>query len=170
MLASLIVVAACWDVPVVRWAALLSAAVVVVAYLVPNPVGSNAARLAELLAPAALVAVSGLPGRAVAALSVIVLVPQSLIYLDEVRARGEAALDPAFYALLAEQLEASEDLGAGRSRADAAHGEGGGDSPVVPLARGGYGRSTSAATACSTTAVSTKAPIDDGSTTTGSPG
>ena len=136
VLASLIVVAACWDVPVVRWAALLSAAVVVVAYLVPNPVGSNAARLAELLAPAALVAVSGLPGRAVAALGVIVMVPQPLIYLDEVRARGEAALDPAFYAPLAEQLEArriSEPVEVVPMRR---HGEAAAIAPVVPLARG----------------------------------
>jgi hypothetical protein len=136
VLASLIVVAACWDVPVVRWAALLSAVVVVVAYVVPNPVGSNAARLAELLAPAALVAVSGLPGRAVAALGVIVMVPQPLLYLDEVRARGEAALDPAFYAPLAEQLEArriSEPVEVVPMRR---HGEAAAIASVVPLARG----------------------------------
>jgi hypothetical protein len=136
VLASLVVLAACRDVPVVRWAALLSAALVTAAYLVPNPVGSNAARLAELLAPAAVVAVSALPGRAVAALCVIVMVPQPLLYLDEVRARGEAALDPAFYAPLADQLGAREISEPVEVVPMRRHGEAAAIAPVVPLARG----------------------------------
>jgi hypothetical protein len=136
VLASLIVVAGCRDVPVVCWGASLSAVFVAAAYLVPNPVGSNAARLAELLAPAALVAVSALPGRAVSALCVLVMVPQPLLYLDEVRARGEAALDPAFYAPLAEQLDVrrvSEPVEVVPMRR---HGEAAAIASVVPLARG----------------------------------
>ena len=136
VLASLIVVAACRDVPVVCWGGLLSAVFVAVAYLVPNPVGSNAARLAELLAPAALVAVSALPGGAVAALCVFVMVPQPLLYLDEVRARGEAALDPAFYAPLAEQLEARRISGPVEVVPMRRHGEAAAMPAVVPLARG----------------------------------
>ena len=136
VLASLIVVAACRDVPVVCWGALLLAVFVGVAYLVPNPVGSNAARLAELLAPAALVAVSALPGRAVAALCVFVMVPQPLLYLDEVRARGEAALDPAFYAPLAEQLDARSISGPVEVVPMRRHGEAAAIPAVVPLARG----------------------------------
>jgi hypothetical protein len=136
VLASLIVMAACKHVPVVFWGASLSAALVVVAYLVPNPVGSNAARLAELLAPPVLVAVSPLPGRLVAVLTALVLVPQPLLYVDEVRARGDLALDPAFYAPLIRQLETRDVTGPIEVVPMRRHGESAAVAPDVPLARG----------------------------------
>jgi hypothetical protein len=136
VLASLVVVAACRDVPVVFWGGVLSAAFVAAAYLIPNPVGSNSARLPELIAPPALVAVSPLPGRLVAVLCALVLVPQSLLYLDEVRARGEPALEPVFYAPLVEQL-ADRDISTPVEVVPMRrHGESAEVAPVVPLARG----------------------------------
>ena len=136
LLASLIVTAACRDVSVVFWGASLSAVFVTVAYLVPNPVGSNAARLAELLAPPALVAVSPLTGRLVAVLTALVLVPQPLLYFDEVRARGDVALDPAFYAPLIQQLETRGVTGPIEVVPMRRHGESAAVAPGVPLARG----------------------------------
>jgi hypothetical protein len=136
VLVSVIVAVACRDVLVVRWTAVLSAGLVAVAYLVPNPVGSNSARLAELLAPPALVAVSPLSGRVVAGVCALLLVPQPLLYLDEVRARGEPALDPAFYAPLVDQLEDRDIIGPVEVVPMRRHGESAAVSPVVPLARG----------------------------------
>ena len=115
---------------------MLSAGLVTVAYLVPNPVGSNSARLAELLAPPALVAVSPLSGRVVAVLCALILVPQPLLYLDEVRARGEPALHPAFYASLIDQLEARRITGPLEVVPMRRHGESAAVALVVPLARG----------------------------------
>lgn len=136
VLASLLVAAVCRDVPVVFWGALLSAVFVAVAFLIPSPVGSNSARLAELLAPPALVAVSPLPARVVAVLTALVLVPQPLLYLDEVRARGEPALDPAFYAPLIDQLEDRNISGPVEVVPMRRHGESAAVVPVAPLARG----------------------------------
>jgi hypothetical protein len=136
VLASLLVMAACRDVPVVFWGAMLSAVFVAVAFLVPNPVGSNSARLAELLAPPALVAVSSLSTRVVAALTALVLVPQPLLYLDEVRASGEPALDQAFYTPLVQQLESRSISGPVEVVPMRRHGEAYTVAPVVPLARG----------------------------------
>jgi hypothetical protein len=136
VLASLIVVAACRDVPVVFWSGVLSAVFVAVAFLFPNPVGSNSARLAELLAPPALVAVSPVSGRVVAMLTALLLMPQPLLYLDEVRARGEPALDPAFYAPLIDQLEDRRTAGPVEVVPMRRHGEAAAVAPVVPLARG----------------------------------
>ncbi|HEY9379006.1 MAG TPA: hypothetical protein VIQ02_18165 [Jiangellaceae bacterium] len=136
VLASLVVVVACRDVPVVFWGAVLSTVFVAVAFLLPNPVGSNSARLAELLAAPALVAVSPLTGRVVAVLTALVLVPQPLLYLDEVRARGEPALDSAFYAPLIDQLEDRSISGPVEVVPMRRHGEAAAVAPVVPLARG----------------------------------
>ena len=136
VLVSVIVAVACRDVPVVRWGGLLSAAFVTVAYVVPNPVGSNSARLAELLGPAALVAVSALPGRVVTVLALVVLVPQPLLYLDEVRDRGDPALDPAFYAPLVQQLEDRGIVEPVEVVPMRRHGEAAAVASAVPLARG----------------------------------
>jgi hypothetical protein len=136
VLASLLVMAACRDVPPVFWGALLSAVFVAIAFLIPNPVGSNSARVAELLAPPALVAVSQLTGRIVALLTALLLVPQPLLYVDEVWARGEPALDPAFYAPLIDQLEERGITGPVEVVPMRRHGEAAAVAPVVPLARG----------------------------------
>jgi hypothetical protein len=120
----------------VVWGGLLSTVFVAAAFLLPNPVGSNSARLAELLAAPTLIAVSPLPGRLVAVLCALLLVPQPLLYLDEVRARGEAALDPAFYAPLIEQLADRNITGPVEVVPMRRHGESAAVAPVVPLARG----------------------------------
>jgi len=132
----LIVAAACRTVPVVFWGGLLSAALVTVAYVVPNPLGSNSARLAELLGPAALAAVSPLSGRLVAALTALIILPQPLFYFDEVRGRGDPALDPAFYAPLIEPLAERNVTQPIEVVPMRRHGESAAVAPVVPLARG----------------------------------
>jgi hypothetical protein len=136
VLASLIVAVACRGVRVVFWGAILSAAMVAVAYLIPNPLGSNAARLTELLGPAALVAVSLLSTRIVALLTVLVVGLQPMFYVDEVRDRGDPALDPAFYAPLIQQLEERGITAAVEVVPMRRHGESAFVAPVAPLARG----------------------------------
>jgi hypothetical protein len=136
VLASLIIAVACRGVPVVFWGAVLSAALVAAAYLIPNPVGSNAARLVELLGPAALVAVSLMSAPVVALLTALVSMPQPLFYIDEVRGRGEPALDPAFYAPLIQQLEERSVTAPVEVVPMRRHGESAVAASVVPLARG----------------------------------
>jgi hypothetical protein len=114
----------------------LSAALVAAAYVIPNPVGSNAARLVELLGPAALVAVSVMSAPVVALLTALVALPQPLFYLDEVRGRGEPALDPAFYAPLMQQLEERSVTAPVEVVPMVRHGESAVVASVVPLARG----------------------------------
>ena len=64
----------CWRPPVVRWGALLSAALVAAAYLLPTPVGTTASRLPELFAAPIIVAVAAVPlGAVIAATAAAVL-------------------------------------------------------------------------------------------------
>ena len=136
VLASLIVAVACRGVRVVFWGSVLSAALVAVAYLIPNPLGSNAARLTELLGPPALVAVSLLSARFVALLTALVIVLQPMFYVDEVRDRGDPALEPAFYAPLVQQLEQRAISAPVEVVPMRRHGESAVVAPVAPLARG----------------------------------
>jgi hypothetical protein len=136
VLASLIVAVACRAVAVVFWGAMLSAVMVAVAYLTPNPLGSNAARLTELLGPPALVAVSVLSAPIVALLTALVLALQPMFYVDEVRDRGDPALDPAFYVSLVQQLEQRGITTPVEVVPMRRHGESAVVAPVAPLARG----------------------------------
>jgi hypothetical protein len=105
-LISLLVAALCWRRPVLRWGALLTAAMVAAAYLLPTPVGSTATRLPELFAAPIIVAVATVPLVAViaATATAVVLVPP--VSITEVRERGDPALSAAYYAPLLKQLAA----------------------------------------------------------------
>jgi hypothetical protein len=105
-LISLLVAALCWRRPVLRWGALLTAAMVAAAYLLPTPVGSTATRLPELFAAPIIVAVATIPLVAViaATATAVVLVPP--VSITEVRERGDPALSAAYYAPLLNQLAA----------------------------------------------------------------
>jgi hypothetical protein len=101
----LAVAALSWRRLQVRWGALLAAALVAAAYLLPTPVGTNAIRLPELFAVPTIVAVVTLPVAAVAAITAALVWFLPPVSLDEVRDRGDPALDQRFYAPLLEQLE-----------------------------------------------------------------
>jgi len=105
-LISLLVAALCWRRPVLRWGALLTAAMVAAAYLLPTPVGSTATRLPELFAAPIIVAVATVPLVAViaATAAAVALVPP--VSITEVRERGDPALSAAYYAPLLNQLAA----------------------------------------------------------------
>jgi hypothetical protein len=67
LLVCAVVAGLCWRSPVVRWGALLSAGLVVGAYLIPTPVGTTATRLPELFGAPMIVAVAAIPLGAVIA-------------------------------------------------------------------------------------------------------
>jgi hypothetical protein len=136
LIVCLVVAAVCWRESVVRWGALLSAAMVAAAYLVPTPVGSNAARLPELFAPAVIVAVSVLPGAAVAAVAAAVVWFLPPLFLDEIRDRGQPALDAAYYAPLLDQLNDRQVTGPVEVVPMRRHGEAAAVAPEVAIARG----------------------------------
>jgi hypothetical protein len=76
-LVCLAVAGLCWRRSVVRWGALLSAALVAAAYVLPTPVGTTATRLPELFAAPIIIAVAAVPLVAVvaAAVSVVLVLP-----------------------------------------------------------------------------------------------
>jgi hypothetical protein len=135
-LVCLAVAAVCWRRPTVRWGALLSGALVAAAFLLPTPVGTNAARLAELFAAPVIVAAATVPGVAVVAVTAAVawLVPP--VALDEVRDRGDPALHAGFYAPLLDQLVTRGVAGPIEVVPTRRRGEAAAVAPVVPIARG----------------------------------
>jgi hypothetical protein len=105
-LISLLVAALCWRHSVVRWGALLSAALVAAAYVLPTPVGTTATRLVELFAAPIIVAVATtrLVVVIAGAAAAVLLVPP--VSLTEVAERGDPALSARHYAPLLDQLAA----------------------------------------------------------------
>ena len=135
-LGCLAVAALCWRRPVIRWGALLSAGLVVAAYLIRTPVGTTATRLPELFAAPVLVAVAAVPLSAVIATAtgVVLLLPWSSI--TEVKERGDPALSPRFYAPLMDQLASRGAVGPIEVVPTLRRGEVAIVAPVVPIARG----------------------------------
>jgi hypothetical protein len=126
----------CWRSPIVRWGGLLSAGLVAGAYLLPTPVGTNASRLPELFAAPLIVALAAVPLVAViaAAAAAILLLPP--VSVEEVRDRGDPALNTKFYAPLNDQLVARGAEGPIEVVPTQRRGEVAAVAPVVPIARG----------------------------------
>ncbi len=125
----------CWRRPAVRWGALLSAGLVVAAYLLPTPVGTTANRLPELFAAPIIVAVATVPLVAViAAIASVLLLPP--VSITEMRERGDPALSAEFYAPLLDQLVARGVSGPIEVVPTLRRGEAAAVAPVVAIARG----------------------------------
>ena len=135
-LVCLAVAGLCWRRPVLRWGALLSAALVAAAYLLPTPVGTTAARLPELFAAPIIVATAAVPLAAViaAAATVFLLLPP--VSITEVQERGDPALSAEFYAPLLDELAARRADGPIEVVPTLRRGEAAFVAPVVPIARG----------------------------------
>jgi len=126
----------CWRRPVVRWGGLLSAVLVVAAYLLPTPVGTTATRLPELFAAPTIVAVATVPLVAIIAAIAgagLLLPPVSI---TEVLERGDPALSAEFYAPLLHQLTAREAAGPIEVVPTLRRGEAAFVAPVVAIAKG----------------------------------
>lgn len=136
VLVCLLVAALCWRRPVLRWGALLTAALVAAAYLLPTPVGTNATRLPELFAAPIMVAVATVPLVAVIAATApaVLLVPP--VSITEVQERGDPALSAAYYAPLLDQLAARGTLGPIEVVPTQRRGEAALVAPRVAIARG----------------------------------
>jgi hypothetical protein len=126
----------CWRRPVVRWGALLSALLVVAAYLLPTQVGTTATRLPELFGPSVIMAVATVPLVVVVAGTVGAALLLPPVSITEVQERGDPALSAAFYAPLLDQLKARGVEGPIEVVATQRRGEAAFVPPVVPIARG----------------------------------
>jgi hypothetical protein len=136
LLVCLAVTGLCWRRPVVRWGGLLSAVLVIAAYLLPTPVGTTATRLPELFAAPTIVAVATVPLVAIIAAiagAVLLLPPVSI---TEVLERGDPALSAEFYAPLLQQLTAREAAGPIEVVPTRRRGEAAFVAPVVAIAKG----------------------------------
>jgi hypothetical protein len=135
-LVCLAVAGLCWRRPVVRWGALLSAALVAGAYLLPTPVGTTASRLPELFAAPIIVAVAAVPLGAVIAATATVALLLPPVSIKEVQERGDPALSAEFYAPLLDELAARRVDGPIEVVPTLRRGEAAFVAPVVPIARG----------------------------------
>ena len=126
----------CWRPPVVRWGALLSAALVAAAYLLPTPVGTTASRLPELFAAPIIVAIAAVPLGAVIAATAAAVLLLPPVSIKEVQQRGDPALSAEFYAPLLEELTARRVDGPIEVVPTLRRGEAAFVAPVVPIARG----------------------------------
>jgi hypothetical protein len=136
LLICLAVAGLCWRRRVLRWGALLSAGLVVAAYLIPSPVGTTATRLPELFGAPIIVAFATVPTIAVIAATVaavLVLPPTSITEVEE---RGDPGLSPQFYAPLLNQLAARGVNGPIEVVPTQRRGEAAFVAPVVAIARG----------------------------------
>jgi hypothetical protein len=136
LLVCLAVTGLCWRRPVVRWGGLLSAVLVVAAYLLPTPVGTTATRLPELFAAPIIVAAATVPLVAIiaATASAVLLLPP--VSITEVRERGDPALSDEFYAPLLHQLTALKAAGPIEVVPTRRRGEAAFVAPVVAIAKG----------------------------------
>jgi hypothetical protein len=136
LLVCVVVAGLCWRSPVVRWGALLSAGLVVGAYLIPTPVGTTATRLPELFGAPMIVAVAAVPLGVViaAAATVVLLLPP--VSLTEIQERGDPALSSEFYAPLLDQLAAHGVTGPIEVVPTQRRGEAAVVAPVVAIAKG----------------------------------
>jgi hypothetical protein len=127
LLVCLAVTGLCWRRPVVRWGGLLSAVLVIAAYLLPTPVGTTATRLPELFAAPTIAIIAAIAG------TVLLLPPVSI---TEVLERGDPALSAEFYAPLLQQLTAREAAGPIEVVPTRRRGEAAFVAPVVAIAKG----------------------------------
>jgi hypothetical protein len=136
----------CWRRAVVRWGALLSAAMVAGAYLVPTPVGTTATRMPELFAAPVIVAVATVPlvGIIAATAAVGLLLPP--VSVTEVLQRGDPALSAKYYTPLLDQLHARGVMGPIEVVPTRRRGEAAVVAPAVAIARG-WSRQVDTATA-----------------------
>jgi hypothetical protein len=136
LLVCLAVTGLCWRRPVVRWGGLLSAVLVVAAYLLPTPVGTTATRLPELFAAPIIVAVATVPLVAIiaATASAVLLLPP--VSITEVRERGDPALSDEFYAPLLQELTARKAAAPTEVVPTRRRGEAAFVAPVVAIAKG----------------------------------
>ena len=135
-LVCLVVAALCWRRPVVRWGALLSAGLVVGAYLIPTPVGTTATRLPELFAAPIIVAVAAVPLVAVIAAAATVVLVLPPVSITEVLERGDPTLSRQFYTPLINQLRDRGVVGPIEVVPTRRRGEAAAVAQVVPIARG----------------------------------
>jgi hypothetical protein len=136
LLVCLVVGGLCWRRRVLRWGALLSAGLIVAAYLIPSPVGTTATRLPELFGAPIIVAFATVPLVAVVAgtvASVLLLPPTSITEVEE---RGDPALTAQFYAPLVNQLVIRGISGPIEVVPTQRRGETAFVAPVVAIARG----------------------------------
>jgi hypothetical protein len=126
----------CWRRPVVRWGALLSAGLIVAAYLLPTQVGTTATRLPELFGAPVIMGVAAVPLVVVIAGTVGAALLLPPVSITEVQERGDPALSAMFYAPLLDQLVARGVEGPIEVIATQRRGEAAFVPPVVPIARG----------------------------------
>jgi hypothetical protein len=136
LLICLLVAGLCWRRAVLRWGALLTAALVAAAYLLPTPVGTNATRLPELFAAPIIVAIATVPlvGVIAAAATAVSLVPP--VSITEVQERGDPALNVNYYAPLLDQLAVRGTTGPIEVVPTQRRGEAALVAPTVAIARG----------------------------------
>jgi hypothetical protein len=121
---------------VLRIGALLTVLLVVAAYYLPSPVGSNALRLPMLFALPVLAGYAPLPGPWLAGLLAATVWWQNPVMVSDVTRAGAAESDPAFHRPLAEELTRRQPVGRVEVVPLRDHWESAYLPPTVPLARG----------------------------------
>ncbi|MCG5471569.1 hypothetical protein LADH09A_005565 [Micromonospora sp. LAH09] len=121
---------------VLRVGALLTVLLLVGAYYVPSPIGSNALRLPLLFALPVLAAYAPLPGPWLAGLLAATVWWQSPVMLSDVTRAGAAESAPGFYRPLVAELDRRQPAGRVEAVPLRDHWESAYLPPTVPLARG----------------------------------
>ncbi|MFD6565119.1 hypothetical protein [Micromonospora profundi] len=121
---------------VLRVGALLAVLLLVGAYYVPSPIGSNALRLPMLFALPVLAGYAALPGPWLAGLLAATVWWQSPVMTSDVTRAGSPESAPAFYQPLVDELERRQPIGRVEVVPLRDHWESAYVPPTVPLARG----------------------------------
>ncbi|MGW3607868.1 hypothetical protein [Micromonospora sp. NPDC005161] len=121
---------------VLRVGAVLTVLLLVGAYYVPSPIGSNALRLPMLFALPVLAGYAPLPGPWLAGLLAATVWWQSPVMVSDVVRAGAAESAPAFYRPLVAELERRQPVGRVEVVPLRDHWESAYLPPTVPLARG----------------------------------
>ncbi|MGW3894573.1 hypothetical protein ACWD6L_05200 [Micromonospora profundi] len=121
---------------VLRVGALLTVLLLVGAYYVPSPIGSNALRLPMLFALPVLAGYAALPGPWLAGLLAATVWWQSPVMTSDVARAGSPESAPAFYRPLVAELERRQPIGRVEVVPLRDHWESAYVPPTVPLARG----------------------------------
>lgn len=121
---------------VLRIGAALTVLLLVAAFYLPSPVGSNALRLPMLFALPVLAGYAPLPGPWLAALLAATVWWQNPVMVSDVTRAGAAESDPAFHRPLADELARRQPVGRVEVVPLRDHWESAYLPPTVPLARG----------------------------------
>jgi hypothetical protein len=121
---------------VLRWGAALTALLLVAAYYLPSPIGSNVLRLPMLFALPLLAGYAALPGRWLAALLAALLWWQSPVMTSDLIRAGSAESRSQFYRPLVDELARREPVGRVEVVPLRDHWESVYLPPTAPLARG----------------------------------